>query len=188
MERQFDDLLMFGKHLGRPLLMFRPENIGQPLDYFYQSASNQTKARVVVVMMRTDEPERVSYVRHHAFHPKFERIDEDWYLIVEPTYFFTYDGFRWHQHAEALLSGKKKLEKNSALWGQVIMWQSLLCSRSPHVPADLFAKSVVSDRTAIEFELASVVHLPVATPEAAWRRSDPYQSLTENSDQLELPL
>lgn len=184
LERQFSEQLMFGQHKRENLLAFRPTNICQPLDYAYRSAAIATKARVVAVKMRTDEPDRVSYVRHHAFHPKFDRIGRDWYLIVEPTYFFTYDGFRWHQRPEALLTGKKKLETNAAIWGQILMWQHLLCPSTEPKVSDLFSDSDRSEQGPLVFERAPVVHLPVATPETAWKRTDPTAALFEDPDQV----
>lgn len=183
LERQFSDRLMFGQHKRQNLLAFRPTNICHPLDYSYRSATNPTKARVVAVKMRTDEPERVAYVRHHAFHPKFERIGNDWYLIIEPTYFFTYDGFRWHQRPEALLTGKKKLETNAAIWGQILMWQHLLCQSEEPKVSDLFSENDRSENGPLIFEKAPVVRLPVATPEAAWKRTDPNAALFEDPAQ-----
>ncbi|MBF9052045.1 DUF4365 domain-containing protein [Roseobacter sp. HKCCD9010] len=188
LERQFEDRLMFGRHQGRPLLMFRPEDICKPLDYSYRSATNPAKARVVAVKMRKDEEDRVAYVRHHAFHPKFERIGQHWFLVVEPTYFFTHDGFRWHQRAEALLSGKKRLEKNSAIWGQVLMWQHLLCKADERDIDDLFHEPTQSVPETLRFEPAPVIELPVATPEAAWSRSGGSDALVDESDQWELPV
>ena len=188
LERQFDTRLMFGRHQGRPLLMFRPDDIYKPLDYSYRSAANPTKARVVAVKMRKDETDRVAYVRHHAFHPKFERIGDDWYLIVEPTYFFTHDGYRWHQRAEALLSGKKKLEKNSAIWGQVLMWQHLLCGADAEERSDLFSPLPQVEQGQLSFETAPVVELPLATPEGAWKRSNGSEEVVEDQDQWEIPL
>lgn len=188
LERQFENRLMFGRHQGRPLLMFRPEDICKPLDFSYHSATNLAKARVVAVKMRKDEEDRVAYVRHHAFHPKFERIGQHWFLVVEPTYFFTYDGFRRHQKAEALLSGKKRLEKNSAIWGQVLMWQHLLCKANEQESYDLFHEPTQRSPEYLRFEPAPVVDLPVATPEAAWSRSGGSDALVDASDQWELPV
>lgn len=188
LERQFEDCLMFGRHQGQPLLMFRPEDICKPLDYSYRSAANPAKARVVAVKMRKDEEDRVAYVRHHAFHPKFERIGQHWFLVVEPTYFFTHDGFRWHQRAEALLSGKKRLEKNSAIWGQVLMWQHLLCKADEQEIDDLFQEPAQRVPETLRFEPAPVIELPVATPEAAWSRSGSSDAVVDESDQWELPV
>lgn len=197
LERQTEDRLMFGRHQGRPLLMFRPDDICKPLDYAYRSATNPTKARVVAVKMRKDEETRVAYVRHHAFHPKFEHIGQHWYLVIEPTYFFTYDGFRWHQRAEALLSGKKRLEKNSAIWGQVLMWQHLLCKLGEEDTGDLFQEAVPTIRDVLKFEPAPVIELPVATPEAAWSRNGgpdvaeheiSSDASDDNNSQWELPV
>lgn len=188
LERQFEDRLMFGRHQGRPLLMFRPEDICKPLDYCYRSAKNPAKSRVVAVKMRKDEEDRVAYVRHHAFHPKFERIGQDWFLVVEPTYFFTYDGFRWHQRPEGLLSGKKRKEKNSAIWGQVLMWQHLLCRSDEQEIGDLFHEPKQREPRKLIFEPAPVIELPVATPEAAWARSWEADAVVNESDQWELPV
>lgn len=188
LERQFEDRLMFGRHQGRPLLMFRPEDICKPLDYSYRSATNPAKARVVAVKMRKDEEDRVAYVRHHAFHPKLERIGQHWFLVVEPTYFFTHDGFRWHQRAEALLSGKKRLEKNSAIWGQVLMWQHLLCKADEQDIDDLFHETTQRLPETLRFEPAPIIELPVATPEAAWSRSGGSDAVVDESDQWELPV
>ncbi|MEL6596006.1 MAG: DUF4365 domain-containing protein [Pseudomonadota bacterium] len=188
LERQFDDKLMFGRHQGRPLLMFRPDDIFKPLDYSYRSATNPTKARVVAVKMRKDEEDRVAHVRHHAFHPRFERIGKNWFLIVEPTYFFTHDGFRWHQRAEALLSGKKRLEKNSAIWGQVLMWQHLLCGTNQDAVADLFQQPAPAEVGMLRFEPAPIIELPVATPEAAWARRGVSDVVLEEDDQWEMPI
>ena len=188
LERQFEDRLVYGRHQGRHLLMFRPVNICKPLDYSYRSASNPTKARVVAVKIRKDETDRVAYVRHHAFHPKFERIGNDWFLIVEPTYFFTYDGYRWHQQAEALLSGKKSLEKNSAIWGQVLMWQHLLCRLDEAKNADLFSSPSQPEQGTLRFETAPAVELPTATPEVAWTRSTHSKEVVEDQAQWEIPL
>ena len=187
LERQFEDVLMFGRHQGRPLLMFRPEDICKPLDYTYRSATKTAKARVVAVKMRTDEPDRVAFVRHHAFHPKFESIGKDWFLVVDPTYVFTYDGYRSHQRAEALMSGKKRLERNSAFWGQVLMWQHLLCGADNEEIDGLFAVPCAQEPGTLEFEAALVIDLPVATPEAAWTRRGTQESL-EYSEQWELPI
>ena len=55
---------------------------------------------------------------------------DEWFLIVDPTYYFTKDGFQPHRFPEALLAGKKRLERNAAVRGQVMMWQYLLVESS----------------------------------------------------------
>jgi len=68
----------------------------------------------------------VSYCRHSAFKGQFYRFDGKWYLEVTPTYYFTTDGLEHYAGYEPLLKGIKRLEKNSAVRGQVIMWAELL--------------------------------------------------------------
>jgi hypothetical protein len=51
---------------------------------------------------------------HHAASFRFERLADEWFLIVDPTFYFTKDGFQPHRFPEALLAGKKRLERNAA--------------------------------------------------------------------------
>ncbi len=77
-----------------------------------------------------EEGRNPSYYRHSAFEPKFHRFGDTFYLEINPTYFFTWDGVhRYHYHEERL-KGIKRLEKNAAVLGQVIMWAEILI-RSP---------------------------------------------------------
>ena len=59
-----------------------------------------------VVENKTDKS-RVEFVRHHAFVPRFERLYDQWFLVINPTYFFTVNGFIPHSYPAALLAGKK---------------------------------------------------------------------------------
>ena len=55
--------------------------------------------------MSDKDPERVSFVRYHAFKPRFERLVEQWNLVVTPTYYFTTNGFAPHPQPAGLLAG-----------------------------------------------------------------------------------
>ncbi len=45
----------------------------------------------------------VEFVRHHAFVPRFDSFYNQWFLVVNPTYYFTTNGFITHSHPHALL-------------------------------------------------------------------------------------
>jgi hypothetical protein len=70
-----------------------------------------------------------------------------------------------------LLAGKKRLERNAAVRGQVIMWQSLL-AESAKQKNDLFEKAAASD-ILIGFEHLQLIELEKAVPEDTWERTDP---------------
>ena len=79
---------------------------------------------------------QVSYCRHSAFKGQFYRFGGRWYLEVTPTYYFTRDGLEHYAAYEPLLKGIKRLEKNLAVRGQVMMWASLLAQDGDMYRAD----------------------------------------------------
>lgn len=140
----------------------------QPRTFHYQSAKVRTKADVVNVTMSTKVPGKVGFVRHHAFVPKFECMMDRWFLMVSPTYHFTIDGFARHPFPDALLSGKKRLENNAALRGQVIMWHRFL-DQSDDGGTDLFAQPL-RPAAILRFDPPPEVQLPTTVPDDVWGR------------------
>ena len=61
-----------------------------------------------------------------AFVGSFVQHDGKWYLEVEPTYHFTRDGKRGDRFGGSRLSGIKRLERNPAVLGQLLMWSQVL--------------------------------------------------------------
>lgn len=116
------------------------------------------------------DPTKPGYVRHHAVGMRFERLADEWFVIVDPTFHFTRDGFQPHRYPDALLAGKKRLERNAAVRGQVIMWQYLLAA-SGTLKSDLFDAGV--PKPLLIFEPLPVIDLPQAVPESSWVRTDP---------------
>jgi len=183
-----DDEYMFIELLGRTLsaqldkalhydresraLYFRPQGQNHGRKYRYRSLVNETSAEVVSVWRGKDG--RVGSVRHHAFVPRFQRIGDEWYLSITPTFVFTRDGFRPHHNAGALVAGKKKREKNGAVRGQFIMWRHLLI-QSGEPTVDLLSKDA-ERMPLLRFEALDPIIMPLAVPEEAWRVSDPNAS------------
>lgn len=153
-------------------LYFRAHEQGKGRKYYYRSLINETSADVVNIWKRKDGV--VGSVRHHAFIPRFQRIGDEWLLSITPTFIFTHDGFRAHRNAAALISGKKKLEKEGAIRGQFFMWRHMLVGRDDQ-QADLLRQS--PDRAALlRFAALETINMPMAVPEETWRRDDPSAS------------
>jgi hypothetical protein len=110
----------------RKLLYFRALNANEPRTFFYDASKKKTDADVVNVSMSKRDLGKVEFVRHHAFIPRFELLQEQWFLVITPTYFFTTNGFVPHSYPDALLSGKKRMDNSASLRGQVIMWHRVL--------------------------------------------------------------
>jgi hypothetical protein len=100
-----------------------------------------------------------------------QRIGDEWFLSVTPTFIFTRDGYRPHYNAGALIAGKKKLEKNGAVRGQFVMWRHLL-TQSGQVKRDLLSEGTELVPL-LKFEPLDAIIMPLAVPEEAWRRDDP---------------
>lgn len=80
-------------------------------------------------------PDRVSYYRHSAFEGQFVPFDRSWFLQITPTYRYTWDGYHIDGSADDRLKGIKRLERNGAVLGQLVMWAALLSK-----PPDLFGR------------------------------------------------
>ena len=127
-------------------------------------------------------PKGQGYVRHHAASFRFERLADEWFLIVDPTFYFTKDGFQPHRFPEALLAGKKRLERNAAVRGQVMMWQHLLVE-SGKSEAGLFDTD--KPEPILGFETLPLIQLSQAVPESSWTRTDPRAKEMESRDLFE---
>ena len=151
-------------------LYFQAEDAGKQRNFAYQSSKKWTDADVVAVTMSEQDKERISFVRHHAFVPRFERLVGQWYLIITPTYHFTTNGFTPHPHPSALLAGKKRMDKSAALRGQVIMWPRFLTQDERDMESGtigLFAEAR-SVEPRLMFGAPPVVELATRVPEDGW--------------------
>lgn len=154
----------------RKILYFRAIDANVPRNFAYDSAKKKTDADVVMVATSDKEDGRVSFVRHHAFSPRFERLGDRWYLIISPTYYFTTNGFTPHPHPGALLAGKKRLDKSAALRGQMIMWHRFLTQVDRAAERDaggLFGVEAIREAR-LTFGEPPVVHLETRVPEDGW--------------------
>lgn len=155
---------------SQKVLYFRAITADTPRNYAYEASKKRTDSDVVNVTMSDKDDTRVSFVRHHAFEPRFERIGDQWYLIITPSYYFTTNGFAPHPHPAALLAGKKRMDKSSALRGQVIMWHRFLTEAdraAEHDACGLFG----TDKTAeprLRFGEPPAVQLDTRVPEDGW--------------------
>jgi hypothetical protein len=111
-----------------------------------------------------------------------KRIGDEWFIVVDPTFYFTRNGFQPHRYPEALLAGKKRLERNAAVRGQVIMWQHLL-SASASREKGLFDET--TNEPVLRFEHLPVLELSQAVPEASWTRTDPRAEYMQSADLFE---
>lgn len=96
--------------------------------------SNQHKAQRTVFQgyPQKRDKTKMSYYRHSAFEGRFVRYGDAWYLQLNPTYRFTFDGRNIHRDAANLLSRIKRMERSGAVQGQVVMWSRILSGTSAY--------------------------------------------------------
>ncbi len=152
------------------LFHFRARDINKARGYRYFASVNETSARVVSTYANKKNPKGHGYVRHHAARMRFDRLADEWFAAIEPDFYFTRDGFQPHRFPEALLAGKKRLERNAAVRGQVIMWQHLLVESGKH-QVRLFDSD--APKPALQFERLPTIYVSQAVPESSWTRTDP---------------
>lgn len=132
--------------------------------FSYQSLVNQTTAEVVMVKPENVETKKRGYVRHHAIETRFELVGNEWAMVITPTYYFTENGHKRMRYPETLLSGKKRLDNNASVRGQIIMWQRLFCGRGS---ANLGMFEEASSYH-LQFGEAPIIELPLQVPESVW--------------------
>lgn len=137
--------------------------------YYYESLKRHTTAKVVRAYRRGDV---TKYVRHHAFEPRFWRVEDEWFMSVTPTFHFTWDGFRPDKFASSRLAGKKQREFNSALSGQLAMWRYLLVDHPDKNAPDMFYPDNVPEPL-VTFEASKPLQMERAVPETIWREAEP---------------
>lgn len=133
--------------------------------FSYEASKKRTSTEVVNVAENKTDQTKIEFVRHHAFVPRFERLYDQWYLVVNPTYFFTTNGFIPHSYPAALLAGKKRLDNSASLRGQVVMWHRFL-SQSERDENNLFAQ--VASEPRLKFGEPPTVALATRVPEDVW--------------------
>lgn len=163
------------------LFHFKAFAIGKSRIYRYTSNVNETSAKVVSAYSSKKKEGR-GYVRHHAARLRFERLADEWFVIIDPDFYFTTDGFQPHRYPEALLAGKKRLERNAAVRGQVMMWQHLLVGSGKY-EVGLFDTDELAPL--LQFERLPVIQLSQAVPESSWNRTDPRAKDMEAQDLFE---
>jgi hypothetical protein len=152
------------------LFHFRATGENRSRSYKYAANVKEPSARVVSYYPNKKDLKRPGYVRHHAATFRFERLADEWFVVTDPTFYFTRNGYQPHPYPEALLAGKKRLEKNAAIRGQVMMWQHLLVTSSDAHPG-LF--DVDLPKPLLGFQRLPLLELSRAVPEDSWARTDP---------------
>lgn len=116
----------------------------------YQSLMKQTSRRVFEARIGKKSGQ-VSYYKHSAFEGQFRLFGGKWYLEINPTYYYSYDGWKESKFSDQYLAGIKKLENNDAVLGQVVMWADVIRRAQGMADADAYFR--LGEMAAFDAEL-----------------------------------
>jgi len=159
---QFKDL---GWDKERSQFYFRALAANTSRTFAYKSSKQKASSEVVNVALHKADSTKVAFVRHHAFIPRFENLLDEWFLVVNPNYYFTTNGFQPHSYPAELLAGKKRLDNSASLRGQLVLWHRFL-TRQDGAADDLFAEPALEAQ--LKFGEPPEVHLATKVPEDVW--------------------
>jgi hypothetical protein len=163
--QDFREVLGWDKEKKQFYFLPMPNEISRR--FHYQGSKQRTFADVVSRYKKSKDGGAIDYVRHHSFVPHFERLGAQWYLVVNPSYYFTFDGFRRLTYPDALLSGKKRLDNNNSVRGQVVMWQRLLSWANVNELGGLLGHAA-KDIHILRVGDPLILELPRSVPEDVW--------------------
>jgi len=73
----------------------------------------RTMRTVYEKKMNKKDPTRVLYHKHLAFCRQFLRLDDRWFLVIKPEWFFSYDGYKKSRYGDENVSWLKRREWNT---------------------------------------------------------------------------
>jgi hypothetical protein len=167
-EREFAELL-YGclyertqrdlRYLGREKLFYaRPGRDLQPRRL--RATGQRRRGRIVFRAYPSKKRAgEIGFCKHWGFYARFRRYGGCWYLEIDPTYHYTFDGYRRSRYAGDYLAYAKRQEHNDAVRQLVQMWGRYLCGTN-----DLFSRRYEH----LEFGDLAAFELPVGVDDQLW--------------------
>lgn len=137
-----------------------PSNL-RTLKITYQSLKLEVSREVFKKHGKKKDQKITAYCRHSAFWGDFLRLGDNWFLQITPTYHFTRDGKNPDGYREEHVAGIKRLERNPAVIGHLLMWADYL----QRPTRDLFSQE---EYAYLSFGELERVELDVNLPDDIW--------------------
>jgi len=160
-EKLYQLSMLYSK--DRDLYYFRPTRRLGPRTISYHRLAKGRPRTVFKGYPRRSDPKQIAYYRHSAFQGQFLRAEGKWYLEITPTYYYTTDGKKLHPFYEDYLSGIKRLERNPAVLGQLLLLADHLTR-----PADMYTQ----EYALLRFGTLATFEVGVGINDALWLPSE----------------
>ncbi|SES21445.1 hypothetical protein SAMN04490244_107144 [Tranquillimonas rosea] len=101
------------------IFIFLPRSAGQRKRTENWTGQKVSSRMVFERKFKREKKDEVLSSRHLAFSVDFIQLDDRWYVVVTPDWFFSYgDEYRRSRYGDKLLSGLKRMEKNRSVYDQ----------------------------------------------------------------------
>jgi G:T-mismatch repair DNA endonuclease (very short patch repair protein) len=148
--------------------------------------SNKKETRMVYKrLMKDNKPNEILYCKHFAFRTRYRRFGKNWYLVIIPDWFFSFDGYRRSFYAKDKLDWLKRHEHDKNIYNHLRFITAFLKTEKP---SDLFIKR--ASYPFLKFgELITFDNAPSLDDDAWNPKTSKNDSVnTDNWQQMELPL
>jgi hypothetical protein len=137
------------------------------------------RGRAVVSPRWVKGDEHFTGYRHDAAEFAVWRFDGEWFLQINPTYLFTWDGRQLSGHHDRALAGIKKRDRHATVSQTLRLWEHLLTEQLTfdNPPVD----------TAFALGCLAEVRTPVGINDASWRRISPVEAVGDDDLQASPP-
>ena len=153
---------------------FKPSKDLRAYEYDYSGITNETSREV---FGPHGYKKAISFYRHSAVSIEIEILDGAWYLILTPTYYFTFDGHREDKFREVRLSKMRRLDRHAAVFGQLVMWQRFFVEGD-----SLFAERYPF----LEFGELLTANSELTIPDSYWQNCDANKDVVPEDFELDL--
>lgn len=108
---------------------------GQPKREEKWKRKKKSERTVYEQVYKKKNPEEISHHKHLAFSTQYIRFGQNWYLLIKPTWFFSFNGYKKSFYSKDRLDWIKKQERNKQVGNHLHFIIDFLKSE---VSSDLF--------------------------------------------------
>ena len=69
--------------------------------------------------MKLNKPDEILFCKHFAFSVEFKFLGDQWFLLIKPDWFFSWDGYRKSAYSEEKMDWIKRHEKNPQIFNHI---------------------------------------------------------------------
>lgn len=97
---------------------FNPVQNGHKIRNEQWIGLKKSKRVVYEQVQQKKDPSKISHCKHLSFNLSFMRFNEQWYVSIVPSWYYSYNGYKSRYHDE-LLASQKRLEFNNSVRNHV---------------------------------------------------------------------